>query len=132
MTTDLVLAWVRAAEYFAVPRLTASGWSCRMEGFDGLGCWDHRHRGRRLIHSIAVHPDDGCTWAHVSLSLRSGQLPSWEQTRDAWRLIYPTLTGIIIVPPESEHVDIAEVMHVWANLDRPELVPDMSMGTGSI
>lgn len=120
----------RLAAQFAVPRLQLGGWTCRTLGADGLGCWDHRRRNLRLIHSIA-RADDGEVWAHVSVSRRDRVMPTWGQTRDAWWLIYDQVPGVIVVAPPQEHVDIAEVSHVWGCLTR-RVVPDLSYGMGTI
>jgi hypothetical protein len=84
----------------------------------------------RMIHSIA-REEDGHVWAHVSVSRRDGVMPTWDQARDVWRLIYPTVLGVVVVPPEDKHVDLAEVAHVWGNLDVPAL-PDFTHGLGTI
>lgn len=114
----------------AHPRLLLNGWVLHIEGMDGLGVYDHPKNGLRLIHSIAEELD-GEAWAHTSFSRSDRKLPTWGQTRDLYRLIYPDLAGVVVIPPESTHVNIAEVMHVWTCLTRPT-VPDFTSGTGSI
>jgi len=100
-------------------RLTAAGWHLnadRGECADGLGCWD---RGRapqtRLVHSLHRY-GDGHVWAHLSVSQRTGLLPSWEQLRDVQWLLYPGEAGLIVVAPQEEHYSIGEVAHVWTCL----------------
>jgi hypothetical protein len=58
-------------------------------------------------------------------------MPTWGQARDVWRLLYPTVLGVIVIPPEDRHINLAEVAHVWGNLDRPA-VPDFTHGMGTI
>ena len=111
-------------------RLEACGWVQRVDAVDGLGCWDRPKNGLRLIHSLA-REEDGNIWAHVSLSRRDRRMPSWEETADVWRLVYPDVYGVIVVAPESHHVNIAEVAHVWGNLSS-QTVPDFTRGVGSI
>ena len=107
-------------------RLLAAGWHLnadRGECVDGLGCWDrHRSVHTRLVHSVHRYPD-GNVWAHLSVSLRSGTLPSWEQVRDVQWLVYPDHAGIIVVAPQDEHYSIGEVAHVWTCLSGSP-VPD--------
>lgn len=105
------------------PSLQRAGYFCRFDGRDGLGCWDNPKKGMRIIHSIELR--EGAHWGHVSLSRRDRVLPTWEQTRDAFRLIYPDRFGVVVIPPTEKHVDWGEVMHVWANLDKPA-VPDFT------
>ena len=100
-------------------RLAAAGWrlnSDRGECADGLGCWDRpRAPQTRLVHSLHRY-GDGYVWAHLSVSQRSGLLPSWEQVRDVQWLVYPDRAGIVVVAPQDEHYSIGEVAHVWTCL----------------
>lgn len=100
-------------------RLSAAGWHLnadRGECVDGLGCWDRRRSiHTRLVHSIHRYPD-GNVWAHLSVSLRLGTLPTWEQVRNVQWLVYPDRAGIIVVAPQEEHYSIGEVAHVWTCL----------------
>jgi hypothetical protein len=119
---DEVAVITRAALPAQKARLTAAGYRCAHGGTDGAGMWDHPRRRVRVLHSVAREPD-GNAWAHVSVSLESGHLPAWEQVRDAQWLLYPDRPGMIVIAPASEHVNIAEVAHVWTCLTaRP--VPD--------
>ncbi len=100
-------------------RLTAAGWHLNADGgecVDGLGCWDRtRTPQTRLVHSLHRY-GDGHVWAHLSVSQRSGLLPSWEQVRDVQWLLYPGDVGLIVVAPQDEHYSIGEVAHVWTCL----------------
>jgi hypothetical protein len=115
-----------------VRRLQRDGWVLREPNRDGIGCWDHNQRGRRLVHSIA-REKDGQAWAHVSLSSRDGVMPGWEAVRDAGWLLYPDQAGGIVVAPMAGHVNLNEVAHIWYKLtgDDP-VVPDFSHGLGTI
>lgn len=127
---DEVRGYIELARRSAVPRLLKAGWVWRIEGEDGLGIFDLPKRNLRIIHSIARELDEQ-VWAHVSVSRRDRTMPTWEQTRDAWWLIYDTIPGVIVVAPRDEHVNIAEVSHVWGCLTAPA-VPDFTRGGGSI
>jgi hypothetical protein len=111
-------------------RLIIKGWEQRFQADDGLGCWDQPTYGLRLIHSIA-RGLDGDVWAHVSVSRRDGQLPTWRQLSDTWRLLYPELVAVQVIAPADRHVNLAEVAHAWGNLGRPA-VPDFTHGLGTI
>lgn len=121
---------IALTEAHATPVLLAARWVVRFAGDDGLGCWDYPRKGLRLIHSIA-RERDGDIWAHVSVSRRDRVMPTWEQTRDVYRLVYPNVFGVIVIPPGDLHVNFAEVAHVWADLSRPA-VPDFTRGLGTI
>lgn len=112
-------------------RLTRHRWKCAQRGADGLGAWKHGARGLGLIHSVATE-QDGELWEHISLSRSDGAMPAWEQVRDVFREVCgPDALGIIVVPPKSEHVDLAEVAHVWRCLSRRP-IPDFTRGSRSI
>jgi hypothetical protein len=103
-------------------RLAAAGWRLREPAVDGLGTWDHRRARLRLIHSL-YREDDGLVWGHISLSSADGDLPGWYPLRNANWLVYPGRTGIVVVAPESRHVNISECAHIWTCLDGDPL-PD--------
>lgn len=112
-------------------RLLRHRWVCHTPGHDGLGSWMHRARGLGLIHSVAIE-QDGDLWEHISLSRSDGTLPSWEQVRDVFHEVAgPEALGIIVVPPKSEHIDLAEVQHVWRCLTKRP-IPDFTRGGRSI
>jgi hypothetical protein len=112
-------------------RLKRHRWKLHTPGGDGLGRWIHGARGLGMIHSVAIE-SDGELWEHISISRRDGQMPSWEQLRDIFHEISgDEALGIVVIPPKTEHVNIAEVAHVWRCLSRRPL-PDFTKGTGSI
>ncbi len=130
---DEIAGQCRLVEASAPTVLRQHHWRPHYLGTDGLGCWEKRagrERGLAFVHSIAREAD-GNAWAHLSLSRRDHCLPTWDQARDTWRLIYPALYGVIVIPPASHHVDLAEVLHVWGNLSAPA-VPDFTHGLGTI
>jgi hypothetical protein len=118
---DEIVKLAEADEAGQAARLTAAGFRLREAGTEGAGIWDHR-RGIRIIHSIAREAD-GHAWAHVSVSHKSGTLPGWYEVRDAQRLLYPDRPGVVVVAAAGEHVDLAEVAHVWTCLTA-RTVPD--------
>lgn len=112
-------------------RMRRNKWQQVYKGADGLGAWKHGARGLGIIHSIAPELDNEI-WEHLSLSRADGRMPSWEQTRDVFHEICgPNALGVIVVPPKEEHVNIAEVAHVWHCLTKRPL-PDFTRGLGTI
>lgn len=97
---------------FPVPR----GWRVLDRAVDGVAY--RLPGGAHVIASVALH--DGETWAHLSLSLKSG-LPRWPDlvaVRDA--LLGPEVEAYQVAAPASRYVNIHPgVLHLWANLDRP-------------
>lgn len=91
----------------------------------------HGPRKLGMIHSVS-YEQDGELWEHVSVSRRDGEMPMWEQVRDAFRdMCGDDALGIIVVPPKSEHVNIGEVAHIWRCVTKRPL-PDFTQGSGSI
>ena len=112
-------------------RLTRHKWVRAKKGHDGLGAWQHRARGLAMIHSIAIEQDSEL-WEHINVSRADDELPSWEQVRDVFHEVAgPNALGVIVVPPKEEHVNLAEVAHVFRCLTRRPL-PDFPRGIGSI
>lgn len=115
----------------AEARLKRHRWRLVTPGADGLGAWEHRARGLGLIHSVSFERD-GLMWEHISVSRFDDSMPSWEQVRDTFREVAgDTALGIIVVPPKSEHVNLAEVAHVWHCLSKRP-IPDFTRGGRSI
>jgi hypothetical protein len=110
--------------------LVNAGWKHREHNRDGIGMWDHRARRQRLIHSLA-RADDNQVWAHVSVSNASNTMPDWYAVRNLGWLLYPGRFGIIVVAPESRHVNIANVAHAWFCLTG-QSCPDFSYRLGHI
>jgi hypothetical protein len=103
-------------------RLLEGGWKRRLPGSDGLGVWDHPRSGIRLLHSVSRR-EDGRLWGQVSVSARDGSLPGWYPLRNAQWLVYPGQAGLVVVAPESRHVNLVQAAHVWTPLDGP-VTPD--------
>jgi hypothetical protein len=112
-------------------QLTRHGWTRVHRGADGAGQWLDLYRQLALMHSVAWE-EDGELWEHISVSRADRVMPTWEQTRDVFREIAgPDALGIIVIPPKAEHVNLAEVAHVWRCLTARPL-PDFTGGSGSI
>jgi hypothetical protein len=103
-------------------RLRAAGWKRVLAAPDGLGVWDHPRSRLRLVHSVA-RQRDGKIWGQVSLSSEGGDLPGWYPLRNAQWLVYPGCTGLVVVAPESRHVNLSQAAHVWTCLDG-DVIPD--------
>jgi hypothetical protein len=84
-----------------------------------------------MIHSLGIE-EDGEPWEHISLSRSDGELPSWAQVRDVFHEVAGReALGIIVVPPKSEHVNLAEVAHVFRCLTKRP-IPDFTRGQKTI
>lgn len=84
-----------------------------------------------MIVSIAVE-DDGKSWLHASVSRRDKTLPTYEDLGHCKRLcIGDHRTAIQVFPPKSDHVNLAEVLHLWCCLDG-DVTPDFTGGFGTI
>lgn len=103
-------------------RLQGAGWRHVVDSYFGAGGWVHQRSRMKLIHSISREPD-GNIWSHMSLSLPNDQLPGWPALRDTHRLLYPDLVGVQVVAPEDNHVNLAEVAHIWTCLTS-SVIPD--------
>ena len=117
------------AAYFneGLTRLRSHGWYRRQRGGDGFGLWDDPKRKLRLIHSCCWE-EDGNLWEHVSFSQSEGVMPGWELTQTLFHEVAgDEALGIIVIAPKSQHVNIAEVSHVWRCMTAKPL-PDFTHG----
>lgn len=111
--------------------LQRNHWKQVTKGADGLGAWMHKSRRIAMIHSVAYEMD-GELWEHVSISRDDNKMPTWEQVRDVFHEVCgPNALGVVVIPPMEEHVNIAEVAHVWHCVSQRPL-PDFTRGLGSI
>lgn len=82
-------------------------------------------RGRLRILASAEH-HGGDTWLHVSVSRDDGKLPTWANLCAVRRMFFaPSACVVQVLPPESEHFTLAEVLHLWERRTGARLVPDL-------
>ena len=128
VTDDQVLELAAKDKAVQAERLQRAGWRQRYDSDDGVGMWDQPGRRLRIVHSVSREPD-GEIWAHLSISREGNFLPDWYQVRDAQRLLYPFGVGHIVIVPETEHVNEANVHHVWTCLTKQVLPDFRKMGS---
>lgn len=75
---------------------------------------------------------DGERWLHVAVSRPSG-LPSYADLAQVKRtFIGPDRYAYQVFAPDSDHVNLYEVLHLWSCLDRPRALPDFTHGFETI
>lgn len=109
-------------------------WRARGNFGDGE-VWEARWQGSswRVIRTVSQQLD-GRTWAHVSAS-RYGQdrLPTWpEMSAIKSAFLGNALGAIQVHPPRSQHINLGEVLHLWAPLEGSWPLPDFAQGGISI
>lgn len=116
------------------PKALPACWqSCGSFGPDG---WTYKDTRRRLsvIQSIAPknYYGDGRTWLHASIA-HPDRMPTYRELAELKRLfVGEDRRAIMVLPPKAEHVNIHEhCLHLYCCLD-DSLLPDFSLGTGSI
>ena len=86
-----------------------------------------RRETTRVLVSSARY-GDGKSWLHVSVSRQNHTLPSWELMSEVKDVFIGTeRTALQVMPPRQQHVNIAEVLHLWHCLDG-EVTPDFRAG----
>ena len=96
------------------------------ESNDG-GAWTD---GKTHVIASIAWQQDGRLWIHVSLSQRH-RLPSYADLCRVKALFIGDRQALQVLPRREKHVNLAEVLHVWACWEDDGL-PDFSRGTGSI
>lgn len=108
-----------------LPLKAPLGWRIVARQADGLALI--RQDGLRVIASGAVEAD-GLRWLHVSCSRPKGT-PSYYDLKAVKRqFIGDDLFAYQVFAPPSQHVDLAEVLHLFACVDRPAYLPDFTRG----
>jgi len=137
-----------------VKRAMKRGWDLEREVVDGVSLTHEKlkvggRRRRAQVILTASRELDGKAWIHLSASLVvrlpggrnvSGPFPSstkillpeWEDLkviRDS--ILGPESKCLMVVAPSTEHVNIAEVHHLW-HCPEGDGIPDFTRGSGSI
>lgn len=131
MVEPTELAW--ASERFPQQRVLPAGWRRRSPLTSRTEVWDNDGAGLRVIYSESKQDDDRW-WAHVSLSRRDREVPTWEQVREVKQLFVGDAEAYIVLPPPERYVNQHEgVLHLFACRDAPTgVLPDFTQGTGSL
>lgn len=124
---ELHMPRIRAAVAVMRDRAASAGFGQFIDGNDGFCAL---RDSLKIIASAATHGDG--FWAHVSASYPNA-LPSWVIMKRVKRdVLGRAAKAIMVLPPESEHINIHSfVHHLWCRLDGDSL-PDFTEGTGSI
>lgn len=120
-----------ASEYYE-NRKIPPGWRILEEGEDGY-LWLNRKRRLSVIASI-FEEQDGREWLHLSIAHQiKGRLPTYEELTYLKRhWAGPDKKCIMVLPPESEHVNFhPNCLHLFCCLTE-DILPDFTWGTGLI
>lgn len=116
-------------QWHYIPRRPPTGWRYVQMGDVGVAAT--RANGLRVIVDGLVKAD-GLRWLHVSVS-RSKGLPTYADIAAAKRtFIGDDLFAYQVFAPPGKHVNLFEVLHLWACVDRPMYLPDMTEGFDTI
>lgn len=84
-----------------------------------------------IISSGERHGDeDVAAWEHVSVSVypSAKRLPTWDEMAHVKDLFWaPDETVVQFHPPESEYVNVHQVLHLWKPPYRLELPPTIAL-----
>lgn len=102
---------------------------------DDHGGTGYTNAQRRLkaILSCSVE-SDGRAWLHLSVSHFAKRTPTYGEMRTCKELFLGDRYAYAVYPPKKMHVNLAEVLHLFALLDEKAAppLPEFSGGTGSI
>lgn len=113
-------------------RLNAQGFRLHWRNWAGLLCWQNDARDIRVLETIERHPRSAATsllvqWHHVSVSLKSHAVPTWDIMNETKVLFMgPDVEAYMIHPPASRYVNYhTGVLHWYACRDLPDgVLPD--------
>lgn len=108
----------------------------RIRGAFGAGeVWEARWQGAswRVIRTVNRQLD-GRAWAHVSASrFRQDRLPTWpEMSAIKSTFLGDAIGAVQVHPPRSQHINLGQVLHLWAPLEGTWPLPDFTQGGISI
>jgi len=122
-----------------IQRAMQRGWELVQEGVDGAKLFrDDRQRALSVQAIVSAARElDGRPWVHLSVSVIHGTpksvlLPRWSTlvwARDEF--LGPAAKCLLVIPPHDEHVNIAEVHHLW-HCPEGDGLPDFTRGSGSL
>lgn len=107
-------------------RVPLHPWRQVQESEDG-GAWTN---GKLNVIASVAREQDGRLWIHVSVSLRH-RLPTYGDLCRVKDLFIGDRRTLHVFPKAAEHVNLAEVLHLWACWEEDGL-PDFSRGVGAI
>lgn len=61
------------------------------------------------------------TWLHTSVSAGGRRLPTWPELTSVKNVVHGDRLVVQILPPKSQYVNVAEVLHLWERIDAPTL-----------
>lgn len=107
-----------------------SGWACSPFGPDGARCVAPDGAGS-IIVTRADHID-GFEVCHASIAWPDRD-PSYRDLVMLHRAVFGDGWAYQVFAPASEHINIHEhALHLWGRADGEPMLPDFTMGAGSI
>jgi hypothetical protein len=90
----------------------------------------HKEEQGHIIVTCAVH--DGAEWVHASIAFHD-RMPTYEEISNMHFAVFFRGWSYEVHAPFSDHVNIHEyARHLFGRLDGKPVLPDFTMGTGSI
>lgn len=112
-----------------LPRRPPPGYERYERALDGVSM--RRKDGLGVIASGSLEAD-GLRWLHVSVSRVKG-LPTYHDLVAVKATVLgPDLYAYQVFAPPGAHVNLGEVLHLWACVDLPAYLPDFTRGFGTI
>lgn len=94
--------------------------------------WMFRHKQEHGQIIVTNAPLDGVEWVHASIAF-ADRMPTYEEIRNMHWAVFFKGWAYEVHAPFSDHVNIHEyARHLWGRLDGQPVLPDFTMGTGSI
>jgi hypothetical protein len=88
--------------------------------------YEHGH----IIATVSV--TDGVEWIHASIAFKE-RMPTYEEIRDMHLAVFNGGWAYEVHTPPAEHVNIHDyARHLFGRKDGKPVLPDFTMGTGSI
>jgi hypothetical protein len=90
----------------------------------------HKHESGQIIVTCSVI--DGTEWVHASIAFAE-RMPTYAEIKNMHWAAFFDGYAYEVFAPEADHVNIHDyARHLWGRRDGKPMLPDFTMGTGSI
>lgn len=112
-----------------LPKETPAGWREVIDNLDGKA---YQHATGIYVIVSGARENDGKRWMHLSISIRSGRMPTWDDLRKAKEDLLGDRYAVVVLPPRDRYVNIhSAVLHCFACVDGHPL-PEFSAVVGGM
>jgi hypothetical protein len=94
--------------------------------------WLYRHKEESGQIIVTCSVLDGVEWVHASIAF-ADRMPTYAEIKNMHWAVYFDGYAYEVFAPTADHVNIHEnARHLWGRRDKKPVLPDFTMGMGTI